>query len=193
MNRLQFKERLQHAPLLLDGAFGTVLHSRGIVADQSFDEINRKDPGLVADIHRAYIDAGADIIETNTFGANRYKLAEFGLQHAVAVINQAAVSIARRVISGSFKEVLLAGSVGPLGARLAPLGRVSAAEAEEAFAEQIAALVGGGTPADETTGVDLIIIETMSDVRGGRSGRGRRPSRRPRHRDHRPDDLHPRR
>lgn len=165
MNRLQFKERLQHAPLLLDGAFGTVLHSRGIVADQSFDEINRKDPGLVADIHRAYIDAGADIIETNTFGANRYKLAEFGLQHAVAVINQAAVSIARRVISGSFKEVLLAGSVGPLGARLAPLGRVSAAEAEEAFAEQIAALVGGGTPADETTGVDLIIIETMSDVR----------------------------
>jgi homocysteine S-methyltransferase len=158
MNRSQFKERLQHAPLLLDGAFGTVLHSRGVVADQSFDEMNRKDPALVAEIHRGYIDAGADIIETNTFGANRYKLLEFGLQDAVVDINQAAVSIARRVIRGSFKEVLLAGSVGPLGARLAPLGRVTAEAAEAAFAEQIEALVSG-------EGVDLIIVETMSDVK----------------------------
>jgi homocysteine S-methyltransferase len=162
MNRFQFKERLARAPLLLDGAFGTVLHSRGVMADRSFDEVNRQDPALVADIHRGYIDAGADIIETNTFGANRYKLAEFGLQGAVKEINQAAVSIARRVIAGSFKDVLLAGSVGPLGAQLAPLGRVTAADAEEAFAEQIAALAGIDPDA---AGVDLIIIETISDVK----------------------------
>jgi homocysteine S-methyltransferase len=164
MNRLQFRERLQQGPLLLDGAFGTVLHSRGVVADQSFDEMNRKDPALIADIHRGYIDAGADVLETNTFGANRFKLAEFGLQDAVTAINQAAVSIARRVITGSFKDVLLAGSVGPLGVRLAPLGRVISAEAEEAFAEQIAALAGSRTGESPVAGVDLIIIETMSDV-----------------------------
>ncbi|MFO7540968.1 MAG: bifunctional homocysteine S-methyltransferase/methylenetetrahydrofolate reductase, partial [Chloroflexota bacterium] len=111
-----------------------------------------------------YIDAGADIIETNSFGANRFKLAEYGFQDDVKIFNQAAVAVARRVIAGSFKDVLLAGSVGPLGARLAPLGRVSQSEAEAAFAEQIEALVGAGGEA-ETGGVDLLILETMSDVK----------------------------
>lgn len=160
MNRTEFQERVKQGPILLDGAFGTVLHSKGVPIDQSFDLINITDPGVVASIHRDYIDAGADIIETNTFGANRYNLAEHNLLGQVKEINQAAVSVARRVIDGSFRDVLLAGSVGPLGVRLAPLGRVTLAEAEEAFAEQIEALVMA-----QPAGVDLLIIETMSDVK----------------------------
>lgn len=160
MNRRQFKERLAQGPVLMDGAFGTVLHGRGIPIDQSFDAVNLNNPALVAEIHRSYIDAGADLIETNTFGANRYKLAEHGLQDKVEEINQAAVAVARRVIAGSFKDILLAGSVGPLGVRLAPLGRVSSTEAQEAFTEQVRALIMA--PAG---GVDLIIVETMSDIK----------------------------
>ena len=160
MNRRQFKERLQQGPLLMDGAFGTVLHGRGVPIDQSFDAVNLNNPALVADIHRAYIDAGSDVIETNTFGANRFKLGEYGMQSRVAEVNHAAVAVARRVIAGSYKDTLLAGSVGPLGVRLAPLGRVSFAEAQEAFQEQIEALVTA-----EPQGVDLIIVETMSDVK----------------------------
>lgn len=144
----------------MDGAFGTVLHGRGVAIDQSFDAVNLANPALVAEIHRTYIDAGSDLIETNTFGANRYKLAEYGMQSQVAELNRAAVAIARRVIDGSFKDILLAGAVGPLGVRLAPLGRVSFAEAVEAFTEQIEALVTA-----EPQGVDLLIIETMSDVK----------------------------
>lgn len=160
MNRQEFKQRLEQGPVLMDGAFGTVLHGRGVPIDQSFDAVNLTNPALVAEIHRGYIDAGSELIETNTFGANRFKLTEHGLQHQVEAINRAAVAVARRVIDGSFKDVLLAGSVGPLGARLAPLGRVSAAEAEAAFAEQIAALTTA-----EPQGVDLLIIETMSDIK----------------------------
>ncbi|WP_374689359.1 bifunctional homocysteine S-methyltransferase/methylenetetrahydrofolate reductase [Promineifilum sp.] len=160
MNRQEFKQRLEQGPVLMDGAFGTVLHGRGVPIDQSFDAVNLTNPALVAEIHRGYIDAGSELIETNTFGANRFKLTEHGLQHQVEAINRAAVAVARRVIAGSFKDVLLAGSVGPLGARLAPLGRVSAAEAEAAFAEQIAALTTA-----EPQGVDLLIIETMSDIK----------------------------
>ncbi len=142
------------------GPFGTVLHGRGIPIDQSFDAVNLSNPALVAEIHRSYIDAGSDLIETNTFGANHYKLAEYGMQGQVEAVNQAAVAVARRVISGSFKDILLAGSVGPLGVRLAPLGRVTFAEAVEAFTEQIHALLTA-----EPEGVDLIIIETMSDIK----------------------------
>lgn len=144
----------------MDGAFGTMLHGRGVPIDQSFDAVNLTNPALVADIHRGYIDAGSDLIETNTFGANRFKLADHGLQHQVTEINRTAVAIARRVIAGSFRDVLLAGSIGPLGVRLAPLGRVSLAEAEAAFTEQIAALADA-----KPDGVDLLIIETMSDIK----------------------------
>ncbi len=144
----------------MDGAFGTVLHGRGVPIDQSFDYVNLTNHAMVAEIHRSYIDAGSDVIETNTFGANRFKLGEYGMQSQVVEVNRAAVAIARRVITGSFKDTLLAGSVGPLGVRLAPLGRVSFAEAQEAFTEQIAALVTA-----EPAGVDLIVIETMSDIK----------------------------
>ncbi len=161
MNRAEFNEILQQrGPLLLDGAFGTVLHSKGVAIDQSFDAINISNPGVVASIHRDYIEAGADIIETNTFGANRFNLADHMLLDQVREINQAAVSVARRVIAGSLREVLLAGSIGPLGVRLAPLGRVSFEEARDAFFEQIEALVTA-----EPRGVDLLIIETMSDIK----------------------------
>ena len=161
MNRKQFQERLQEGPLLLDGAMGTVLHGRGAPIDGCFDELNSKQPAMVAEIHREYIAAGADVIETNSFGANRYKLAEHGLEEQVAAINRAAVSVARRVIHGFFKPVLLAGSVGPLGVRLAPLGRVTPARAEAVFGEQIAALV---EPGGDVQGVDMLIIETNSDL-----------------------------
>ncbi|WP_420631295.1 bifunctional homocysteine S-methyltransferase/methylenetetrahydrofolate reductase [Candidatus Leptofilum sp.] len=156
MNRQTFTSRLRERPFLFDGAMGTLLHSRGISMETSFDGINLTQPAIVADIHRAYINAGADIIETNSFGANRYKLVEYGLQHQVRQINRAAVNIARRVIGSAFREVWLAGSVGPLGVRLAPLGRVSLAEAAEAFNEQIEALLAEG--------VDLLVLETMSDL-----------------------------
>ncbi len=155
MKRKEFCERLSARPFLFDGAMGTLLHAHGI-AVESLDAVNVSNPAMVADVHRAYIDAGADIIETNTFGANRFKLAEHGLQHEVAAVNEAAVNIAHKVIEGTFKDVLLAGSVGPLGVRLEPLGRVTLATAEAAFAEQIELLV--------VNGVDLIVLETMSDL-----------------------------
>lgn len=159
MNRKTFTSRLRERPFLLDGAMGTLLHGRGVSMETSFDGINLTQPAVVADIHRAYIDAGADIIETNSFGANRFKLAEYGLQHQVREINQAAVNIARRVIGSAFREVWLAGSVGPLGVRLAPLGRVSLAEAADAFRDQIDALLTAGPG-----GIDLLVLETMSDL-----------------------------
>jgi methionine synthase / methylenetetrahydrofolate reductase(NADPH) len=163
MDRKGFRQWLDQAPRLLDGAMGTVLHGRGVPIDRCFDAINREDPALVADIHRGYIDAGADIIETNSFGANRFKLAHHGLEDEVVALNQAAVAVARRVIEGSFKSLLLAGSVGPLGVRLAPLGRVKAADAQAAFADQIAALIAA--PAGMERGVDLIILETIADIK----------------------------
>ncbi|MGH2538608.1 MAG: bifunctional homocysteine S-methyltransferase/methylenetetrahydrofolate reductase [Candidatus Promineifilaceae bacterium] len=164
MDRRSFRHRLQQGPLLLDGAMGTVLHSRGIPIDDCFDAINRSNPGLVADIHRAYIDAGSDIIETNSFGANRFKLAQHGLEDEVAAINQAAVALARRTIAGAFKPVLLAGSVGPLGVHLAPLGRVKPAEAHAAVAEQVQALACP-PPGSAEGGVDLLVLETIPDIK----------------------------
>ncbi|KAA3658887.1 MAG: bifunctional homocysteine S-methyltransferase/methylenetetrahydrofolate reductase [Chloroflexi bacterium] len=158
MNREEFRQRLAERPLLFDGAMGTMLHTKGVSVDQCFDAINLHNPAVVAEIHRGYIDAGADVIETNSFGANRYKLAEYGFQRDVKMINETAVTIARRVIESSFKPVLLAGSVGPLGVRMVPLGRVTVAEVRAAYAEQIEALVFA-----EPKGVDFLVIETLSD------------------------------
>ena len=156
--RQRFLDWLARAerPILLDGAMGTMLHAKGIGFDQCFDALNLENPALVADIHRGYIEAGAQIILTNTFGANRYRLAEHGLEDQVAAINRAGVELAQRVVLGSFREVLVAGDVGPLGVRLAPFGRVQPEEARAAFREQITALAEAGA--------DLIVIETMSDL-----------------------------
>ncbi|MGE5373767.1 MAG: bifunctional homocysteine S-methyltransferase/methylenetetrahydrofolate reductase [Bacteroidota bacterium] len=142
--------------LVADGAMGTVLHARGIGFDKCFDELNTTNPGAVAEIHRAYIEAGAQLIITNTFGANRFKLSKHGLQDRVAELNRAGVDLAKRVVSASFKNVLIAGDVGPLGVRIAPYGRVKPDAAREAFAEQIRALA--------ESGADLIVIETFSDL-----------------------------
>lgn len=144
-------------PLLGDGAMGTMFNARGVGFDQCFDALNLDDPSLVGDIHRAYIDAGSQIIQTNTFGANRYKLSAHGLGDKVLEINRAGVELALRVVLASFKDVLVAGDVGPLGVRLAPFGRVQPEQARQVFAEQITALAEAGS--------DLIIIETFSDLR----------------------------
>ncbi len=143
-------------PVLVDGAMGTMIHARGIPFDACFDQLNLTQPDLIADIHRAYLEAGARILETNTFGANRYKLAQHGLEDRVAEINAAAVALARRVIQESGREALVAGSMGPLGVRLAPFGRVRPEEAFRAFREQAAALAEAGA--------DLFVVETHSDL-----------------------------
>ncbi len=143
-------------PILSDGAMGTMLHKRGIGFDVCFDQLNLTNPAVVGDIHREYIEAGANIIQTNTFGGNRYKLEQHGLEDRLVEINAAGVELARRVVWASFKQVLIAGDVGPLGVRLAPFGRVQPEQARQAFAEQITALANAG--------VDLLIIETMTDL-----------------------------
>jgi homocysteine S-methyltransferase len=143
-------------PLLADGAMGTMLHARGVPFAMCFDALNLSDPKRVADIHRAYIEAGSQLILTNTFGANRYKLAEHGLASQVSEINRAGVALARRVVEASFKDVLIGGDVGPLGVRLVPYGRVQQDQARDVFAEQIAALAEAG--------VDFLLIETVSDL-----------------------------
>ncbi len=149
-------DKLTSSSLLADGAMGTMLHARGVAFDRCFDELNLTQPSVVADIHRAYVNAGAQIIETNTFGANRYKLSRHGLETKVRQINAAAASIARQAVADSGKEACVAGSVGPLGVRLAPFGRVNPEQAYAAFHDQIAVLVASG--------VDLIIVETMTDL-----------------------------
>ena len=140
----KFIARLQTKPLLCDGAMGTMIYSRGIPFERCFDELNVSLPAIVADIHRGYIDAGADVIQTNTFGANRIRLGEHGLEDRVVEINRAGVELARRVVDASFKDVFVAGTVGPLGQWLAPLGRLSRHDARKLFREQLEALLGAG-------------------------------------------------
>lgn len=144
---------LQERVLLADGAMGTMLYNKGIYLNLCFDEVNLTNPDLVGSIHREYIQAGAEIIETNTFGANRFKLKKYGLEDKVREINLAGVAIAKRE-AGS--RVWVAGSIGPLGIKIEPWGPTSVEEAEEAFREQVAALLEGG--------VDLFILETFSDI-----------------------------
>ncbi len=152
----KFLDLLSSQTILADGAMGTMLHTHGVGFDKCFDELNLTNPAAVAEIHRAYIEAGAQLIITNTFGANRFKLTKHGLQDDVVEINKASVDLAKRVVSASFKDVLVAGDVGPLGVRIAPFGRVQPEQAREAFAEQIKALAEAGA--------DLIVIETFSDL-----------------------------
>src|SRR5512135_2452282 len=137
-------ERLSSEVLLADGAMGTMLHSHGTGFDKCFDELNLSNPAAVAEVHRSYIDAGAQLILTNTFGSNRYKLSKHGLAKQVVEINRMGVELARRTVSASFKDVLVAGDVGPRGVRIAPFGRFQPEQARTAFAEQISALCSAG-------------------------------------------------
>jgi len=157
-DKYSFLENLKSSrqPFIADGAMGTMLHQRGQGFQHCFDLLNLTQPSLVAEIHHAYIDAGAQIIQTNTFGANRFKLSRHDLDTRLEEINVAGVELARRVVLASFKKVYIAGDIGPLGVRLAPFGRVQLEEAREVFREQISALVGAS--------VDLLIIETMTDL-----------------------------
>jgi len=153
----QFADIFANRPVLADGAMGTVLYARGIFINRCYDDLNLSDPGLILSIHEEYLQSGAEILETNTFGANRFRLARHGLAGKVAEINAAGVRLARQAVEHlkdkQAGEAWVAGSVGPLGVRLEPLGKTSLDEAREAFAEQIAALAGAG--------VDMLIIETM--------------------------------
>jgi homocysteine S-methyltransferase len=152
-----FAEILAKRPLLADGAMGTVLYSRGVFINRCYDELNISDPALILSVHEEYLQAGAEILETNTFGANRFRLARHGLAGKLKEINEAGVRLAREAVEHlkdkQAGEAYVAGSVGPLGVRLEPLGKTGLDEAREVFAEQIEILAAGG--------VNLLIIETM--------------------------------
>src|SRR5688572_20996240 len=149
-------DRLAAGPILADGAIGTMLYAAGASLDESFDALNLTRPDLVLGVHRAYLDAGADLLETNTFGANRFKLESFGLADRVREINRKAVRLAREAREITGCPALVAGSVGPLGRTLAPFGVLAAADARAAFREQIEALLEGG--------VDLLVLETIGNL-----------------------------
>jgi methionine synthase / methylenetetrahydrofolate reductase(NADPH) len=143
--------RIKQSPVLCDGAMGTLLYAKGIFINRSYDELNLSQPDLIRGVHHDYLQAGAEIIETNTFGANSFRLARHSLADKVRDINRAGARLAREAAK-SF-DVWVAGSVGPLGTRIEPLGKTSFQEARDAFREQIEALAEGG--------VDLLILETF--------------------------------
>ncbi len=143
--------RIKVSPVLCDGAMGTLLYAKGIFINRCYDELNLSQPDLIRGIHHDYLQAGAEIIETNTFGANSFRLARHSLADKVSNINGAGAKLAREAAK-SF-DVWVAGSVGPLGTRIEPLGKTSFNEARDAFREQIEVLLEGG--------VDLIILETF--------------------------------
>ena len=153
MSRAPFLDEISRRVLVCDGAMGTGLYARGIFLNRSFDELNLTQPDLVAEVHQAYIRAGADVIETNTFGANRVKLGAFGLADRVAALNSQGARIARHAAR---ETAYVAGSLGPLGIRIEPWGKTGVDEAEEYFREQARAL--------HEAGVDLFILETFRDV-----------------------------
>src|SRR5580658_2365721 len=156
----EFADIFANRPVLADGAMGTVLYARGIFINRCYDDLNLTDPGLILSIHEEYLQSGAEILETNTFGASSFRLARHGLAGKVAEINAAGVRQARLAVEHlkdkQAGEAWVGGSVGPLGVRLEPLGKVGLDEARAAFAEQIRALAEAG--------VDLLIVETMTSL-----------------------------
>jgi methionine synthase / methylenetetrahydrofolate reductase (NADH) len=148
-----FLEALEERVLVCDGAMGTMLYAKGVFINKSFDALNLTQPDLVAEVHGEYVRAGADIIETNTFGANRIKLGSFGLADKLHAINVQGAKIARHAARES---AYVAGAIGPLGIRIEPWGKTGLDEAREYFREQAAALTEGG--------VDLFVLETFRDL-----------------------------
>ncbi|HVE92395.1 MAG TPA: bifunctional homocysteine S-methyltransferase/methylenetetrahydrofolate reductase [Actinomycetota bacterium] len=146
----EFKRLLSDGPLLSDGGMGTALVDQGVALGACFEEVSLTRPDLVRSVHRSFARAGAGMVETNTFGANRFALSKFGLEDRVAELNQRGVDLARDA------GVLVAGSVGPLRVHLVPYGRVTRQQAFDAYAEQVGALAAAG--------VDLVLIETQSDL-----------------------------
>ena len=140
-------------PHIVDGAMGTMLHHQGAPANLSFDEMALRRPELVRAVHQAYVRAGAELIETNSFGANPIKLASLGLAEETEALNAAAARVAREAAGPG---VAVLGAIGPLGVRLEPFGELSVAEAEQAFGRQVEGLLQGG--------VDGFVLETFSDI-----------------------------
>ena len=151
-----FLSRLAEGPLLCDGAMGTMLYAGGVPLDGCFDVLNANNPTLVQSIHAEYVSAGADLIETNTFGANRFKLAVHGLDARVREINARGAKLARDVRETTGREAFVLGSIGPLGKYLAPIGTIGVEEGRAAFREQAEGLLEGG--------LDAFILETFSDL-----------------------------
>jgi len=151
-----FAERLRRGVLVADGAMGTMLYARGVPFDRPFELVNVTDRDRVVELHVEYVRAGAELIETNTFGGNRFKLAARGLGDRVRELNRAGAKLAKEARDVAGLPVFIAGSVGPLGKPLKPFGIVTPEEAYEAFREQVEALVEGG--------VDLVLLETFSDL-----------------------------
>jgi len=152
MNGKELREFVGGDALLSDGGMGTALIAAGAPVGACLEALNIDDPRDVTRVHRSFLKAGARLILTNTFGANRFRLGGHGMAHRVGELNRAGASIARRA-----GAKLVGGSIGPLGVRLAPYGRVSPEQAFEAYREQMVALAEGG--------VDLLVIETQSDLR----------------------------
>jgi methionine synthase / methylenetetrahydrofolate reductase(NADPH) len=148
-----FTEALDERVLVCDGAMGTMLYAKGVFINKSFDALNVTQPDLVAEVHQEYVRAGADIVETNTFGANRIKLGSFGLGERLRAINEQGARIARHAAR---ELAYVAGAIGPLGIRIEPWGKTGVDEAREYFREQAQALLDGG--------VDLFILETFRDL-----------------------------
>ena len=148
-----FSDAINERVLVCDGAMGTMLYTEGVFVNRSFDALNVSDPDLVERIHRAYLDAGADVLETNTFGANRPRLESFGLADELRALNLAGVRLARRA---DRSVAYVAGAIGPLGVRVDSDDHNSQREAEESFREQVVALAEGG--------VDLFVLETFRSV-----------------------------
>src|SRR5213592_929357 len=148
-----FLEAIDDRVLVCDGAMGTMLYAKGVFINKSFDALNVTQPDLVAEVHQEYVRAGADIVETNTFGANRIKLGSFGLAERLYAINAQGAKIARHA---ALEHAYVAGAIGPLGIRIEPWGKTGLDEAREFFREQAHALVEGG--------VDLFILETFRDL-----------------------------
>jgi len=149
-----FLERLKNGPVLCDGAMGTLLYSKGIFINRCYDELNISQPELIRAVHHEYLQAGAEVIETNTFGGNSFRLARHSLADKGYEINFAGAKVAKEAAK-SF-DVWVAGAVGPLGIRIEPLGKTSREEARESFRQQIKALIDGG--------VDLLILETFGSL-----------------------------
>src|SRR5205807_6353019 len=150
---LPFLDALEDRVLVCDGAMGTMLYSKGVFINKSFEALNVTRPELVAGVHQEYVRAGADIVETNTFGANRIKLGSFGVADQLRAINAEGALIARRAVAD---RAYVAGSIGPLGIRIEPWGKTGVDEAQAYFREQAEALVEGG--------VDLFVLETFRDL-----------------------------
>ncbi|MBM3768045.1 MAG: bifunctional homocysteine S-methyltransferase/methylenetetrahydrofolate reductase [Acidobacteria bacterium] len=146
----EFRDALAKGVLVADGAMGTMLYEKGVFINRCYDELNLSSPAIVKEVHEAYVKAGAQIVETNTFGANRARLASYGMADKLSAINKAGVQIAREAAKDA---AFVAGALGPLGVRIEPLGPTSFAETREIFREQVQALVDAG--------VDLLVFETF--------------------------------